>query len=102
MSRITLAVLASQLELLSQAHDDLQAKYEVLSAALAELRPARPAPSTSHVVAWASDQQRRFWTEKACYALSKENAGARSFPADVVTAKAAELFTANAARRTAS
>jgi hypothetical protein len=73
---------------------DLQTKIAALSAA-----PAAPSPA--HVVAWASDAQRRFWTEKACYALSKLHAGARSFPSDVVTTKAAELFTKNSERRTA-
>ena len=95
MSRITLAALSAKLDALSAENTELRAKLDALST-----KPA--APSTSHVVAWASDQQRRFWTEKACYALSKENAGARSFPADVVTAKAVELFTANAARRAAN
>ena len=56
--------------------------------------PAPVAPSAPNVVLWKSDAQRRFWREKACYALSREQPEARSFPADVVERKAEALFCA--------
>ena len=77
----------------------LLVRIEALEAKLAarEAQPVASAPvaaSPANVVLWKSDAQRRFWREKACYALSREQPDARSFPADVVERKAEALFCA--------
>ena len=72
----------------------LLARIEALEAKHAAPRTTHVEPSTTNVVLWKNDAQRRFWREKACFTLAKEQPEARSFPVDVVERKAEALFCA--------